>query len=106
MSGVQADGSGVASAGGSSLAVDFSGASGVDALLVMTGPGAGQSGKSQKPISGAKFRSGSLEADGVAFHDLMLSSAGTFPEPKREVGRLVVGKRTVSVGSAELVLEP
>lgn len=102
LSGIQADGSGVATAGGSSLAVDFSGASGVDALLVMTGLAA----KDQKPITGGKFKSGSLEADGASYHYLLVSSEGKFPEAKLEGGRLVVGKRTVSSEGAGLVLGP
>jgi hypothetical protein len=81
-------GSRAAKADGSCLAVDFSGASGADALLVMTGPGAGG-----KAPAGAKFRAGSLEP----FHYLLLSGSGSFPEPRLEGGKLVVGGQTVAL---------
>jgi hypothetical protein len=89
-------GSTVARAGDSCLAVDFSGASGADALLVMTGPGAG-AGKA--PSSG-RMKAGSLES----FHYLLLSSTGRFPEPRVEGGKLVVGGQTVSLENGTLVL--
>ncbi len=88
------DGSGVAKAGDSCLAVDFSGASGADALLVMTGPGAGG-----KPPSGAKIKAGNVDA----FHYLLLSASGKFPEPRAEGGKLVIGNQTVALENGALV---
>ncbi len=100
LSGVKPDGSGIFRAGETSLAVDFSQASGADALLVMIGPGAGTS----KPISSAKARSGSLEAGGTTYHYLALSTAGRFPEPKVDGSAVKFGEQSVSSRTGTLIL--
>jgi hypothetical protein len=92
LSGVKPDGSGVCRAGEASLAVDFSKASGADALLVMIGPGAG----SAKPIRTPKARSGSVDAGGTTYHYLALSAAGRFPEPTVDGSAIRFGQQTVT----------
>ena len=83
------DGSTVLATGdGSCLAIDFSRASGADAMLVMTGPGA--------PADGA------VEAGGRKFSFLLLG--GTPPRPKADGDKVVVGKQTVSFDGKRIVL--
>jgi hypothetical protein len=83
------DGSTILTTGdGSCLAVDFSGASGADALLVMTGPGA--------PADHA------VEAGGMRYSFLMLGGAA--PECKVEDDRVVLGRQTVSLDGGRIVL--
>lgn len=103
---VKPDGSGVARAGEACLAVDFSQASGADALLVMVGPGAGEAGKGKKPVGGGRAKAGSVEAGGATFHYLLLAASGKFPEAKAEGDALRVGGRTVRLENGTLVLSP
>jgi hypothetical protein len=85
------DGSSVlCGADGTCLAVDFSKASGADAMLVMTGPGA---------PSGGHILAGGTE---FAFKFL---KAGTKPEPKVAGDRIRVGDQTVSFDGERIVLE-
>jgi len=85
-----ADGSGtVTGADGTCLAVDFSGASGADGMLVMTGPGAPGQNK--------------VTAGATAFSFLFLTK-GEAPTPKAEGNRIVVGKQTVALEGGHLVL--
>ncbi|MGD0896558.1 MAG: hypothetical protein ABR915_01900 [Thermoguttaceae bacterium] len=83
------DGSTVLTTGdGSCLAIDFSRASGADALLVMTGPGA--------PGADA------LDAGGTKFSLLVLGKAA--PKPQVQGGRIVVGGQTISSDGKRIVL--
>jgi hypothetical protein len=76
------DGSTVLTTGdGSSLAIDFSKASGCDALLVMTGPGAPKNNV--------------VEAGGTTFSFLFLTK-GTPPTPRVEGNRITIGHRIVT----------
>ncbi len=85
------DGSTILTTGdGSCLAIDFSCASGADAMLVMTGPGA--------PAEGA------VEAGGAKFSFLFLG--GTAPRPKAEGNKVAVGKQTVRFDGKTIVLAP
>ncbi len=85
-----ADGSAVLTLGdGTGLAVDFSGASGAEAMLVMTGPGAG--------------RGVAVEAGGVSYSFLFLSS-GAPPAPRADGERVVVGRQSVSMKDGNIVL--
>ena len=85
------DGSTVVTTGdGSCLAVDFSGASGADAMLVMTGPGA--------PTSGTI-----VEAEGRKFSFLFLTK-GKAPEPKRAIDKIIVGEQMVRFDGKKIVL--
>jgi hypothetical protein len=74
---------------GSSLAIDFTKASGADVMLVMTGPGA--------PAGG------SVEAGGVTFSFLFLG-AGKAPTPQAQGNKVVVGGQTVSFDGKKIVL--
>jgi hypothetical protein len=72
-----------------SVAIDFSKASGADAMLVMTGPGA--------PGDNV------VEAGGTRFSFLLLGKAPV-PTPKADGNRVVVGGQTVSFDGARIVL--
>ena len=74
---------------GSSLAIDFSGASGADAMLAMTGPGA--------PAVGA------VDAGGTRFSFLFVTK-GAPPVPKVEADKIAIGNQTVSFDGKRLVL--
>lgn len=83
-----ADGSGIMTlADGPSVAVDFSKASGVDAMLVSTG---------------------TAEGDKVALGDVTLTfkflTAGELPKPQRMGNQITVGQQTVSLKDGNLVL--
>lgn len=83
------DGSTIMTTGdGSCLAIDFSGASGADALLVMTGPGA--------PAAGA------IDAGGTKFSVLTLG--GKAADPKAEGAKLIIGRQTISREGSSIVL--
>jgi hypothetical protein len=73
----------------SGFAVDFSRASGADAMLVMTGPNA--------PPDGA------LEAGGTRFSILVLGP-GEVPRPRVEGDKVVVGKQTVGFANGRIAL--
>jgi hypothetical protein len=97
VSGVASDGSGGVRAGDASLYVDFSRASGADAFLVMTGPGA------------AEFRgSKSLKAKSALlgpFAYLSLAGDGKHPEVKLEGDTLIAGGTRIRVADGTLVRE-
>jgi len=73
---------------GSCLAIDFSRASGADALLVMTGPGAPGSG--------------SIDAGGTRFSILALG--GKAGQPRAEGGKVIIGGQTISWDGKRIVL--
>jgi hypothetical protein len=83
------DGSTILTTGdGSGLAIDFSRASGADAMLVMTGPGA--------PNQDA------FQVGGTRFSFLFLG--GSTPTPRVEGDKLIVGGQTVSHNGTRIVL--
>lgn len=83
------DGSTILTTGdGSWLAIDFSRASGADAMLVMTGPGA--------PAGNG------VEAGGNTFSFLFIGGSGI--QPKVEGSKVVIGKQSVSVEGKAIVL--
>jgi len=84
-----ADGSAILGDGKTCLAIDFSGASGADGMLVMTGPGAEGHDK--------------VEAGGRSY-SLKFLTAGPEPTPRVEGDKLVIGDQTVSVRDGKLVL--
>jgi len=87
---VTQDGSSVvATSDGSCLAVDFSGASGADGMLVMTGPGAP--------------RENTVQAGGQAF-SLKFLTASAPPKPKADGDVVRIGKQTVSFRDDKIVL--
>ncbi len=86
-----ADGSGILQGDdGTCLAVDFSGASGADAMLAMIGPGA-PGGTTVK-----------LDETSVSL--LFLDEGGASPEAKVEGDKIVVGEQTISLEDGRLVL--
>jgi hypothetical protein len=83
------DGSAVLGDGQTSVAIDFSGASGADGMLVMTGPGA--------PSDNV------IKADGHVFSFKFLTK-GSAPTPKAVDDKVAVGKQTVSMQNSKLML--
>jgi hypothetical protein len=79
----------VATGDGSCLAVDFSGASGAEGMLVMTGPGAPGNA--------------TVSAGGKTFSLKFLTRGGA-PTPKAQGDKVVVGGQTVSVEDGIIVL--
>lgn len=74
---------------GTGLAIDFSGASGADGMIVMTGPGAGEGL--------------TVEADGIRFSFLFLT-AGNTPVLKVKGSKIVINKQTVSLKNGNIEL--
>ncbi len=93
------DQGGVVTAGNVSFGVDFSGASGADALIIMSGASGGGSGK------GDTIKVQSASAGGTSFLVMTLSASGRHPEAKAERDRLVVGGQAVSAKDGGLVFE-
>jgi hypothetical protein len=81
-----ADGSGTATVGGTAFGVDFSGASGATAMLVMCGPGAG---------GGAE-----VQAGGSAFAFKFLGGQGA--PPVAEGDRVTVGGQSVTLSGGNI----
>ena len=92
----RADGSGVVSAGGNAIGVDFSKASGADAVVVTVGPGA----TGCKP--GAHSKVTSVTAGPTTFSILTLSS-GTHPEPKADGEKVLLGGQTITFDGKKIV---
>jgi hypothetical protein len=104
---VQKDGSGVAVAGGYSLAVDFSKNSGADAFLVATGQGMNDSLRSSLgsvKIDPAKVKTGSVVAGNTTYWWLSLSSSGKHPEPKADGDAIVAGSQSIKLEGDKLVI--
>ena len=87
------DGSGAVSARGSAIGVDYSKASGADALVIMIGPGA--TGALGGEVDKSKSKVFKIEASGKTFQILSLSGEGKHPEPKAEGDKVVVGGQTI-----------
>ena len=90
------DGSGTVSAGGWALAVDYSGASGADALVVVVGG----SGKERATSDKAKLTT--LAAGKTTFTVLTLSRTGQHPEPRVDGDKLIVAGRTITYTDGRL----
>jgi hypothetical protein len=85
-----ADGSGVVTGkDGTCLAVDFSGASGAEAMLMMTGPGA--PGENAVNI-------------GSATCSFLILTDGKPPKPQVDGDRIVIGGQTVSIKDGRITL--
>jgi hypothetical protein len=85
-----ADGSGIVTGkDGTCLAVDFSGASGAEAMLVMTGPGA----------PGENI----VKLDNTTCSFLLLTD-GAPPKPQVDGDRIVVGRQIISMDNGKIVL--
>lgn len=90
------DGSGTIAAGEFAMAVDYSRASGADALVVITGGGA-----PRMDFKSDKAKATTIDIAGVSFHVLTLCSTAAHPEAKVEGDKLVIGGRTISFASGK-----
>jgi hypothetical protein len=84
-----ADGSAVVGNGKTCVAIDFSGASGADAMLVMTGPGS---------------PGGATVAAGARTYSFLFLTQRDAPTPKADGDRVVVGEQTVAWDGENIVL--
>jgi hypothetical protein len=97
-----ADGSGVASGGGNSVAVDFSKASGSDALVIVCGPAG--TGLLAGDVDKKRAKVLSAQAGGNTFSILSLSKSGTHREPAEDGERIVMGGQTIRLVDGKIVL--
>ena len=93
------NGSGTLSGSGSYLAVDYSGALGADAVIVLGGAGV-----PKNLPKGAGVAATSVELDGKTFAVLTLKKKGEAPEVKVIKDKIVVGGQTVTFDGKKLVL--
>ncbi len=101
----RADGSGILASlnTGTHFAVDFSGASGVPCLVVMTGNGA--TGASNiTPALDPRVRAASAAAGNRTFQILTLSSNGAHPPIQVSGTNLTIGNQTVGFNGSQLTL--
>jgi hypothetical protein len=92
------DGSGIVSAGGTSIGVDFSMTSGAEAVVVMVGKGA--DGK-----LGGKFDAAKTKVQNVGpFQVLTLSPDGKHPVAQLQGEKVVLGGQTISFDGKNIVL--
>ncbi|MBN1442099.1 MAG: hypothetical protein JXA90_05280, partial [Planctomycetes bacterium] len=94
------DGSGEVAAGRFALAVDYSGASGADALVVTAG-----SEVRRPPAGSDKARFAEVSVGSARLSVLTLSSTGRHPEIEAAEGRLTAGGQTVLLDDGRLRLE-
>jgi hypothetical protein len=95
-----ADGSGTLAAGDYALAVDYSKASGADALIVSVGGGAAK----PDAKAGDKVRVQTAAAGKTPFNVMTLSAGGRHPEVKAEGDGLALGRQTVKFADGKLTL--
>jgi hypothetical protein len=93
------DGSGVIAAGDWAIAVDYSRASGADALIVTTGgtPPRGD-------LKSEKAKASTVNLGGTTINILTLSASAKHPEPKVEGNQLIMGGQTISFNNGSFVL--
>ncbi len=94
------DGSGAVTAGGTAVGVDYSRASGADAVVVQVGPGA--TGK-VTGATGPKVKVKAVTAGGATFSILTLAADGTHPEAKAEGDAVTLGKQTIRYDGKAIV---
>lgn len=90
----QNDGSAVLTAAGTSIGVDYSKASGAEALVVMSGPGA------KAGTSTGKIKAKSFTVGDTTFHLLILGDAA---EPKMEGDKLTIGAQSISISGGNIM---
>jgi VCBS repeat-containing protein len=100
------DGSGVLSAGEWALAVDYSGASGADALVVTADSRAkgDKSNRKAEPKGAGKTSLATFTVEKAVLTVFTLSRDGKHPEAKIQGNRLTVGKQTVTYAGGKLTL--
>jgi len=92
------DGSGCVAGGGNVIGVDYSKASGADAVIVIAGPGGtGQLGGN---ADATKSKVQSVEAGGKKFSILTLSEKGAHPTAAANGDKVTLGGQTLSVEGA------
>jgi len=89
------DGSGSVAGGGNAIGVDFSKASGADAVIVVIGPGA--TDQLQGKADATKSKVQSVEAGGKKFSILTLSEKGTHPTATASGDKVTLGGQTISL---------
>ncbi len=95
-----ADGSGTICTGNWAMAVDYSAASGADALVIIAGtPRKGDPGGDK-----VKVKMTVLAIGETSLTVLSLSAAGKHPEPRLEGSKLIVGGQTVTYADGKLTL--
>jgi hypothetical protein len=92
-----ADGSGILSGGGNSLAVDYSGTSGAEALIVMVGPDSAAGANSDK------IRATTITAGHTTFQ-VMTVQTGPAPVITTKGDQLLVGKQAITFDGHDLAL--
>jgi len=102
VTGIRPDGSGVFTAQAVSLAVDFSKASGTDALIVWTGPGAGGAARG----GGDKAKTQRVTIGERIYDILTLSAKGEHPEAKADGESATIGAQRVSFKDGIITLGP
>ena len=95
------DGSGVVSAGGTSIGVDYSLASGADAVIVMVGKGA--DGKLGGKPDATKTKKQTIEAGGTTFQILTLSATGKHPDAIASGNKVTLGNQAISFDGKNIV---
>ena len=93
------DGSGTMTAGNWAIAVDYSGVSGADALIVTVGA----TPKTDGRVSGRVNRS-TVTIGQTTFNVLTLNRTGPHPSAKAEGGKLIVGGQTITFADGKLTL--
>jgi hypothetical protein len=95
------DGSGTLSTADWAMAVDYSGASEAEALVVTVGPAA----KGGRPVTDAtKARQTTFDSNGKTFTVLTLSRDGKHPQPRLDGKRLAVGRQAITYENGKLSL--
>jgi len=100
VTGIRPDGSGVFTAQAVSLAVDFSKASGADALIVWTGPGAGGAARG----GGDKAKTQRVTIGDRIYDILTLSAKGEHPEAKADGESVAIGAQRVTFKDGGIAL--
>ena len=106
---VAKDGSAIVAAGGQCLAVDFSGASGAEAMLVLTGgadaaPPAKSGKKGGKPASGGEqLETETVRGEGAVFQIAFLTQ-GAKPALKEAGGKITAGEQSISFRDGLILL--
>jgi hypothetical protein len=83
------------------VAVDYSGASGADAVVIVAGPAA-SSFKTLRKGQGSRYST--VQFAGKPCGVLALSSSGKFPDARADGERLAIGGQTVTFDGKRLVL--
>jgi len=95
------DGSGSVSAGGSTIGVDYSGTSGAQVVVVMTGPAA--TGTLGGSADKTKSKVHTIESGGVKYSILTVDPSGKHPAPADNAGTVALGGQTIKLDGNKIV---